>query len=179
MHQLRRLSQWIDRLSQAAATVAVVLVLLCALISVGNALSRYLFDRSSNAWLEMQWYMFAAIVMLGAAHLLCKNGHIRIDLLYLRLSQRQKLYLDLFGLLLFVIPFCLAMVIYGWPWFLEAWEINERSANAGGLIRWPVKILIPIGFALLILQAISECIKRILALQGEGEFDDTYQRPQQ
>jgi TRAP-type mannitol/chloroaromatic compound transport system permease small subunit len=127
----------------------------------------------------MQWYLFAAIVMLGAAHLLCTNGHIRVDLLYLRLHQRQRTMLDLFGLVFFVIPFSIMMVLYAWPWFVEAWLIGETSANAGGLIRWPVKILMPIGFGLLILQAISEIIKRIAALQGKTSFDVHYQRPDQ
>jgi TRAP-type mannitol/chloroaromatic compound transport system permease small subunit len=179
MNQLLVLSTWIDRLSKGAAQLAVALVLVCALISVGNALSRYLFDLSSNAWLEMQWYLFAAIVMLGAAHLLRSNGHIRVDLFYLRLNVRQRLILDVFGLLLFVIPFCSMMVFYAWPWFLEAWLISERSANAGGLLRWPVKLLMPIGFGLLIAQAFSELIKRFAALQGKISLDMQYQRPEQ
>lgn len=166
-------------MSKGAAQLAIVLVLLCAFISVGNALSRYLLDLSSNAWLEMQWYLFAAIVMLGAAHLLRTNGHIRVDLFYLRLNIRQRLILDVFGLLVFVIPFCTMMVFYAWPWFVEAWTIGERSANAGGLLRWPVKVLIPIGFGLLIMQAISELIKRFAALQGKISLDMQYQRPEQ
>lgn len=179
MKYLLLLSNWIDRISKAAAQLAMVLVLVCAMISAGNALSRYLFDLSSNAWLEVQWYLFAAIVMLGAAHLLCTNGHIRVDLLYLRLHQRQRLLLDLFGLLFFVIPFCYMMLIYAWPWFTEAWTIGERSANAGGLLRWPVKILMPIGFGLLVIQAISEIIKRFAALQGFTVRNTQYQRPDQ
>ena len=179
MNYLLALSRQIDRMSWTAAQLAVLLVLVCAFISVGNALSRYLFDLSSNAWLETQWYLFAAIVMLGAAHLLCTNGHIRVDLLYLRLHQRQRMMLDLFGLVFFVIPFSIMMVLYAWPWYLEAWTIGERSANAGGLIRWPVKILMPIGFGLLILQAISEIIKRLAALQGKITLDMQYQRPDQ
>jgi len=135
--------------------------------------------RCNGTCLEMQWYLFAAIVMLGAAHLLCTNGHIRVDLLYLRLHQRQRMMLDLFGLVFFVIPFSIMMVLYAWPWFVEAWLIGETSANAGGLIRWPVKILMPIGFGLLILQAISEIIKRVAALQGKISFDVHYQRPEQ
>jgi len=179
MNYLLALSRQIDRMSWTAAKLAVLLVLVCAFISVGNALSRYLFDLSSNAWLEMQWYLFAAIVMLGAAHLLCTNGHIRVDLLYLRLHQRQRMMLDLFGLVFFVIPFSIMMVLYAWPWFVESWLIGETSANAGGLIRWPVKILMPIGFGLLILQAISEVIKRVGALQGKISLDVHYQRPEQ
>jgi TRAP-type mannitol/chloroaromatic compound transport system permease small subunit len=164
MNYLLALSRQIDRMSWTAAQIAVVLVLVCAFISVGNALSRYL---------------FAAIVMLGAAHLLRTNGHIRVDLLYLRLHERQRMMLDLFGLVFFVIPFSIMMVLYAWPWFVEAWLIGETSANAGGLIRWPVKILMPIGFGLLILQAISEIIKRVAALQGKISLDVHYQRPDQ
>jgi TRAP-type mannitol/chloroaromatic compound transport system permease small subunit len=179
MNRLLVFSAWIDRMSKGAAQLAVVLVLLCALISVGNALSRYLLDLSSNAWLEMQWYLFAAIVMLGAAHLLRMNGHIRVDLFYMRINVRQRLILDVLGLLLFVIPFCSMMVFYAWPWFTEAWTIGERSANAGGLMRWPVKLLMPIGFGLLVIQAISELIKRFAALQGKIALDMQYQRPEQ
>jgi len=116
---------------------------------------------------------------LGAAHLLRTNGHIRVDLLYLRLHERQRMMLDLFGLVFFVIPFSIMMVLYAWPWFVEAWLIGETSANAGGIIRWPVKILMPIGFGLLILQAISEIIKRVAALQGKISLDVHYQRPDQ
>ena len=179
MNALLGVCRAIDALSRGAAQIAMALVLLCALVSAANALSRYVFDLSSNAWLEMQWYLFAAIVMLGAAHLLRTNGHIRVDLLYLRLHERQRMMLDLFGLVFFVIPFSIMMVLYAWPWFVEAWLIGETSANAGGLIRWPVKILMPIGFGLLILQAISEIIKRVAALQGKISLDVHYQRPDQ
>ncbi len=179
MKTLLALARQIDRLSRFAAVVALWLVLICALVSAGNAMSRYALDLSSNAWLELQWYMFGGTVLLGAPHLLNKNGHIRVDILYARLNDRQRAWLDLLGLLLFLLPFCYFMVIYSWPWFVEAWQINEVSANAGGLIRWPVKLLLPVGFALLSLQGLSEIIKRVAALRGDIALDSHYERPLQ
>jgi TRAP-type mannitol/chloroaromatic compound transport system permease small subunit len=159
-------SQTVDQITQAAARLAIWLVLVCALISAGNAISRYALDLSSNAWLELQWYLFAAIVLLGAPHLLKTNGHIRVDLFYSRLGERQKQWLDLFGFVAFVMPFCGFMVWFSWPWFLESWQLGETSPNAGGLIRWPVKLLLPIGFGLLVLQSVSEVIKRLAAIRN-------------
>lgn len=174
-----KIAAFIDALSRQAARVAIALVLLCAAVSALNALSRYTFNLSSNAWLELQWYMFAGIVMLGAPHLLATNGHIRVDLFYSRLTDRQKAWLDLFGLVAFVLPFAVLMARYAWPWFIEAWSIGEVSPNAGGLIRWPVKLVLPVGFALLVLQGISEIIKRIAALTGAIALDTHYERPVQ
>jgi TRAP-type mannitol/chloroaromatic compound transport system permease small subunit len=177
--KLLALARQIDALSRAAALVAIWLVLICALVSAGNALSRYTLDLSSNAWLEMQWYMFGATVLLGAPHLLNKNGHIRVDLFYAKLNDRQRAWLDLGGLIFFLLPFSYFMVLYSWPWFVEAWQINEISANAGGLVRWPVKLLLPLGFGLLILQGLSEIIKRVAALRGDIALDTHYERPLQ
>ena len=179
MKKLLALARQIDALSRAAALVAIWLVLICALVSAGNALSRYTLDLSSNAWLEMQWYMFGATVLLGAPHLLNKNGHIRVDLFYAKLKYRQRAWLDLGGLIFFLLPFSYFMVLYSWPWFVEAWQINEISANAGGLVRWPVKLLLPLGFGLLILQGLSEIIKRVAALRGDIALDTHYERPLQ
>jgi TRAP-type mannitol/chloroaromatic compound transport system permease small subunit len=173
------LSRRIDQTSRAAASVAVALVLLCALVSAFNAISRYAFDLSSNAWLEMQWYMFGAIVLLGAPHVLNVNGHVRVDLLYARLNDRQRTRLDLAGLILFLMPFSIYMMLASWPWFVEAWQLQEVSPNAGGLIRWPVKLLLPVGFFLLALQGCSEIIKRIAALRGAIALDTHYERPVQ
>jgi TRAP-type mannitol/chloroaromatic compound transport system permease small subunit len=177
--KLLALARQIDALSRAAALVAIWLVLICALVSAGNALSRYTLDLSSNAWLEMQWYMFGATVLLGAPHLLNKNGHIRVDLFYAKLNDRQRAWLDLGGLIFFLLPFSYFMVLYSWPWFVEAWQINEISANAGGLVRWPVKLLLPVGFVLLSLQGLSELIKRIAMLTGHMEANLHYERPLQ
>jgi TRAP-type mannitol/chloroaromatic compound transport system permease small subunit len=179
VNKLLALARHIDALSRAAALVAIWLVLICALVSAGNALSRYTLDLSSNAWLEMQWYMFGATVLLGAPHLLNKNGHIRVDLFYAKLNDRQRAWLDLGGLIFFLLPFSYFMVLYSWPWFVEAWQINEISANAGGLVRWPVKLLLPLGFGLLILQGLSEIIKRVAALRGDIALDTHYERPLQ
>ena len=175
------LSRRIDQISHVAARLAVALVLICALVSALNAISRYLFGLSSNAWLELQWYMFGGIVLLGAPYLLKNNGHIRVDLFYSKLSYRQQLWLDLAGLTLFLMPFSIYMVIASWPWFVEAWTLQEVSPNAGGLLRWPVKLLMPVGFLLLSAQGISELIKRIAALTGSIQLDSAahYERPVQ
>ena len=179
MKPLLSLARQIDALSRAAAVVALWLVLICALVSAGNALTRYAFDLSSNAWLELQWYMFGGTVLLGAAHLLNTNGHIRVDLFYGKLNDRQRTWLDLFGLLFFLMPFCWFMVVYSLPWFVESLTIGEVSANAGGLIRWPAKMLLPLGFGLLMLQGVSEIIKRVAALRGLIAIDTHYERPVQ
>jgi TRAP-type mannitol/chloroaromatic compound transport system permease small subunit len=179
MNALLQMSQWIDRVSRWAARVAIWLVLICALVSAVNAMSRYAFGLSSNAWLELQWYMFAGIVLLGAPHLLAANGHIRVDLFYARLNDRQRTWLDLFGLIFFVVPFSVFMVKTSWPWFVEAWVLQEISSNAGGLLRWPVKLLLPVGFALLIAQSLSEMVKRIAALLGRIVLDTHYEKPVQ
>ncbi len=179
LRPLLKLSALIDQTSLAAAHAAVWLVFICALVSAFNAISRYAFDLSSNAWLEMQWYMFGAIVLLGAPHILKTNGHVRVDLFYARLSDRAKAWFDATGLIVFLIPFCVLMIGYSWPWFVEAWVSGETSPNAGGLIRWPVKILLPIGFALLLAQGISEIIKRIAALRGLIALDVHYEKPVQ
>lgn len=179
MKQLLKLARGIDGLSRIGASVSLWLVLICALVSAGNALSRYAFDLSSNAWLELQWYMFGATVLLGAPHLLCTNGHIRVDLFYAKLNDRQRTWLDLAGLIVFLLPFAYFMVKFSWPFFVESWTIQETSGNAGGLIRWPVKLLMPLGFSMLILQGLSEIIKRIAALRGDVKIDTHYERPLQ
>ena len=179
MNALLGVCRAIDALSQGAARIAMALVLLCALVSAANALSRYGFHLSSNAWLELQWYMFGAIVLLGAPHLLNTNGHIRVDLFYSKLSDRQRAWLDLSGLIVFLMPFAVFMAYISWPWFVESWSIQETSANAGGLLRWPVKLLLPLGFGLLILQAVSEVIKRVAALMGVIALDSHYEKPVQ
>ena len=127
---------------------------------------RYLFNRSSNAWLELQWYLFAAVFLLCAGYTLLHNEHIRIDVVSSRLSARSRLWIDILGTLLFLLPVSIFIVWLSWPVFVNAWVSGEISSNAGGLIRWPARLLVPAGFLLLSLQGVSELIKRIAALMG-------------
>ena len=172
-------SRVIDAINDRFGTAAIWLVLISCLISTGNAVSRHFLGLSSNAWLEIQWYMFAAIVLLGGPYTLKVNEHVRVDLLYSSVSERARLWIDLVGGLLFLLPICLILVYFTWPFFLDSWRLNEMSQNAGGLIRWPVKLLLPVGFALMALQGASEIIKRIAALgRGHGEHH-RYETPLQ
>jgi TRAP-type mannitol/chloroaromatic compound transport system permease small subunit len=161
------------------AVVANWFVLLACLISAGNAASRYLFNESSNGWLEIQWYMFAGMVLLGAPYTLKMNEHVRVDLVYGMVSERTQIWIDILGGLLFLLPICVILTYFTWPWFVESWNINEASSNAGGLIRWPVKLLLPVGFVLLTLQGISEIIKRTAALEHVIDVKFTYEKPLQ
>jgi TRAP-type mannitol/chloroaromatic compound transport system permease small subunit len=176
---LLRLSRAIDDLNDRFGQLANWLVLLACLISAGNAASRYLFSASSNAWLEVQWYMFAGMVLLGAPYTLKVNEHVRVDLIYAAVSERARLWIDILGCLLFLLPICVILVYFTWPWFVESWRINETSSNAGGLIRWPVKLLLPVGFALMALQGLSELIKRIDALIHHHRVGYAYEKPLQ
>jgi TRAP-type mannitol/chloroaromatic compound transport system permease small subunit len=174
----------IDRISQAAGLVATVLVLTAVLISAGNALSRYAFSASSNAWLEIQWYMFAGTVLLGAAETFRRNQHVRVDLIYGSVSQSRREWIDLLGGVVFLMPVCLIMIYFTWPVFLQSWRLGEMSSSAGGLIRWPVQLLLPVGFGLLALQGVAEIIKRGAALSGaalkrQGVEDIEYTKPLQ
>src|SRR5688500_15714894 len=128
------------------------MVLAACLISAANAMSRYAFDISSNAYLEIQWYLFAAIVMLGASYTLRKNEHVRVDIVYTHLSERGKEWLDLIGTAVFLVPSMLVIAYYSWPCFMQSWAVSETSGNAGGLLRYPVKFLMPLGFTLVALQ---------------------------
>jgi TRAP-type mannitol/chloroaromatic compound transport system permease small subunit len=172
-------SGFIDRVNEKFGVLAGWLVLLSCLISAGNAMFRYAFDLSSNGWLEVQWYMFAVLVMFGAAYTLKRNEHVRVDILYLNLSERGKLWVDILGGILFLLPTCVVLGRLSWPIFMQSYLIGEMSGNAGGLLRWPIKIVLPAGFAMLALQGISEIIKRAAALQGYVEIDNTYERPTQ
>jgi TRAP-type mannitol/chloroaromatic compound transport system permease small subunit len=142
-------------------------------------LSRYALSFSSNAWLEVQWYMFAAMVFLGAPSVLKVNGHVRVDVFYSMLCERCRNIVDILGCVLFLLPFCAILLYFTWPWFVESWRINEGPSNAGGLIRWPVKLVLPIGFALMALQGLSELIKRIAALSGRHRLEHGYETPLQ
>lgn len=179
MTALLRFARAIDWLTDRFGTLAQWAVLLSCLISAGNALVRYLAGYTSNGLLEIQWYLFAACVMLGAAQVLRVNEHVRVDLLYGRLSGRGQARLDLAGLLLFLLPVMVVMIWYAWPLFASMWASGERSNNAGGLIRWPAMLMLPLGFALVLLQGISEAIKRVAWLAHRYEGDFHYERPLQ
>ena len=166
MTLLLKLSQLIDWLNERVGKGAFWLVLFMTLISAGNATYRFIFNDSSNGMLEIQWYLFAAIFLMCSPYTLQKNEHVRIDVLSSKLSPRGLAVIDIIGTLFFLLPMVIAVMWLSLPLVAESYRIHEYSANAGGLIRWPVKILLPIGFALLALQGISELIKRIAFLQG-------------
>lgn len=160
-------ARWIDALTEWVGQNVKWLVLAAALISAGNALLRYGFGIGSNAGLELQWYMFGAIFLLGAGYTLKHGGHVRIDLILAHLSNRAQWRIEIFGTLFFLIPFSLLMVGLSWPMFLAAWKSGEMSPDAGGLPRWPVELLLPVGFFLLALQGVSEIIKNVGRLRGD------------
>jgi TRAP-type mannitol/chloroaromatic compound transport system permease small subunit len=159
-------SRLIDALSALIGKVVIWLVLAAVLISAGNAVMRKAFDIGSNAFLEIQWYLFAAVFMLGVGYVFLRNAHVRIDFIASKLSKRTNAIIDAIGIVVFTIPLCLILINLSWPLFHNAWVSGEVSSNAGGLIRWPVMLLIPAGFALLLLQCLSELIKRIAFLTG-------------
>lgn len=168
MSLLTTISTQIDRLSTAIGKLAMVLILATTAISAGNAIVRKAFDTSSNALLEIQWYLFAAVFLLASGYTFLKNAHVRIDFVSSRLSPRARNWVDVVGIVAVLFPFCLITIALSWPLFVKAWEMGEMSSNAGGLIRWPVYLMIPLGFALLMLQGLSELIKRVAFLRGQG-----------
>ncbi len=168
MKLLLSISQLIDALTDRIGKLAMWLVLATTLISAGNAIIRKVFGTSSNAWLEIQWYLFAAVFMLGSGYAFLKNAHVRIDFVSSRFSARTRNWVDIGGILVFVVPLCVLMIYEGWPLFTQALASGEMSSNAGGLIRWPIYALIPFGFGLLMLQSASELIKRLAFLKGHG-----------
>ncbi len=203
MQGLLGLARGIDRITKAFSLVAIWLVLLASLLSAANAFVRYglnafinlgrqypefgsriegiarAYSDNSNGFLEGQWYMFAGTVLLGAAWTLKVNEHVRVDLVYGAISERARTWVDLLGGVFFLVPFCILMITITWPWFYEAWRINEGSTNAGGLVRWPVKLVLPVGFVLLLLQAISEIIKCVAALTSNYVREFAYEKPLQ
>ena len=201
MKPLLALSRAIDGLSRIIGVLATYLVLLAALVSAFNAFARYsinslihlqhrfdlpalghlvdLYRLNSNTLGEAQWYMFAGMVMFGAAHTLRLNEHVRVDVIYGAASPRARLWIDLLGGIFFLLPMCLLMIHFTWPWFVESYVGGEISANAGGLVRWPVVATMPLGFALLALQAFSEIVKRVAWLRHAYEMDTHYERPLQ
>ena len=179
MRPLLALSARIDALNEKIGYLCNFLVLAACIVSAVNAMIRYAFAYSSNGWLELQWYMFAFLVMFGASYTFKRNEHVRVEIFYLFLSERGQLWLDMIGTLFFLIPSCLLLAYLSWPFFQLSYDTSEVSGNAGGLIRWPIKFVIPAGFVLLALQGVSEVIKRIAALQGELTIDAKYERPTQ
>jgi TRAP-type mannitol/chloroaromatic compound transport system permease small subunit len=191
----------IDELSRRFSYVAIYLVLFASLISAFNAIFRYstnamlwlekflgggvfqgiidIYRENSNTLSETQWYMFAAIVMLGGAWTLKVNEHVRVDLVYGSVSERTRTWIDLLGGIFFLLPMCVLMIYFTWPWFMQAWTTGEGSLNSGGLVRWPVKLLVPIGFALVGLQGIAEIIKCIAALRTDYVREFAYEKPLQ
>lgn len=166
MALLLKLSRLIDWISNALGKLVMWLVLAAVLISAINAIMRKAFNIGSNAYLEIQWYLYAGVFMLGAAYVLLHNAHVRIDFIAARLGKRTNALIDAIGIVVFLIPLCLILIDLAWPFFMRAYESGEMSENAGGLIRWPVILLIPLGFAFLLLQAVSELIKRVAFLTG-------------
>ncbi len=181
MRLLLRFSAAVDWFNEHIGKICDWLVLLACVVSAGNAMVRYAYDSSSNAWLEIQWYMFAVIIMFGAAYTLKKNEHVRVDIVYMMLSERQQIWVDIIGIVLFLMPACVLLAWLSWPFFMQSWAVGEHSSNAGGLLRWPIKLVMPVGFALLAMQGISELIKRVAALEGlkVADLEAKYERPVQ
>lgn len=166
MSPLLALSRFIDGLNRLVGRCVIWLILASTLISAVNAVIRKAFNYSSNAFLEVQWYLFAASFLLAAGYTLLNNEHVRIDVVVSRFSKRVQTWIDVFGFIFFLMPMCIVVLYLGVPFFLQGYYSNEMSNNAGGLILWPVYLLMPVGFALLMLQGVSELIKRIAFLQG-------------
>jgi TRAP-type mannitol/chloroaromatic compound transport system permease small subunit len=179
MNALLALSRLIDKINDKFGEAAKWLVLASCFISATNAVVRYGFNYSSNAYLEIQWYLFAAVVMLGASQVLRVNEHIRVDVVYSHYSGRTQALVDLAGLVLFMLPSMLVMIYFSLPLFLKMYATGEMSSNAGGLIRWPAMLTLPLGFALLFAQGVSEAIKRFAWLAHKYEGDFHYERPLQ
>ncbi len=180
MRLLLSASRLIDSVNEFLGKICDWLILLACVVSAANAMVRYAYDISSNAWLELQWYMFAVVVMFGAAYTLKKNEHVRVDIFYMQMSERQQIWLDILGTILFLLPACLLLAWLSWPFFIQSFNVLENSPNSGGLVRWPIKLVLPLGFALLALQGFSELVKRIAALQGlDAAIETKYERPVQ
>jgi TRAP-type mannitol/chloroaromatic compound transport system permease small subunit len=179
MNKLLAFSRIVDRLSEFAGMIADRLVLLACLVSAGNAVVRYLVNYSSNGWLEIQWYMFGALVFLGTSHTLRMNEHVRVDIIYSAVSERTRLWVDVLGFAFVFMPVVFVLAALSWPFFIRSFQNAEVSNNAGGLILWPIKFFIPFGFSLLLVQGVSELIKRVAALQGRLTLDHEYEKPVQ
>ncbi len=166
MHWLLKVSRLIDATNERIGRAVIWLVLAAVVISAGNAIVRKLFNYSSNALLELQWYLFSAIFLLCAGYTLLRNEHVRIDVVTGRFSARVQAWIDVFGTLFFLLPMALLFIWLSWPIFVRTWVQQEISTNAGGLLIWPARLLVPVGFLLLALQGLSELIKRVAFLRG-------------
>ncbi len=176
MNALLAFSRIVDRITDRIGHAVCWLLLLAVIVSTGNAIIRKAFNMSSNAYLEAQWYMFAAIFMLGAGYVFLHDQHVRIDVLAGKLSRRKQVWIDVVGITAFLLPLCGFLIWTSLPSVMTAWETQEVSANPGGLIRWPLYMLVPIGFALLALQSLSELFKRVAFLTGHGP--DPHAKPE-
>ena len=179
MSGLLKLALGMDWISEKFGKLASWTVLLAALISAANAFVRYGFDWSSNSFTEIQWYLFAYMVMVGAPVVLKLNEHVRVDLIYGKLKGDRPVYVDLFGLLFFLMPVMTLLAWLSWPYFLKTFVSGEMSQNAGGLIRWPAVLALPLGFGLMWLQGWAEIIKRVAYLTGDYQMDTHYEKPLQ
>jgi TRAP-type mannitol/chloroaromatic compound transport system permease small subunit len=166
MKGLLAFSRAVDWLNEHIGRLVYWGVLIMVLVSAANATSRYALNMASNAWLELQWYLFALVFLLCSGYTLLHNEHIRIDVVSAHLSRRTQVWIDIFGFVFFLLPMSIFIMWLSWPIFMNAWTSGEISGSAGGLIRWPARLLVPVGFFLLSLQGISELIKRIAFLQG-------------
>lgn len=180
MQKLLTIASWIDRLNERVGRLACWLTLIMVLIGSYNALARYLgrylqVNLTSNAFLELQWYLFSAVFLLGAAYTLRHNAHVRVDVLFTRLTPRSRTWIELMGTLLFLVPFCVIMLWVSWAPIRNSWMILEMSPDPGGLPRYPIKTLIPLAFFLLLLQGLSDAVKQWAFLRGlTGASLDTY-----
>ena len=179
MAALLKLTLGMDWISEKFGIFASWTVLFAALISAANAAVRYGFDWSSNSFIEIQWYLFAYMVMVGAPLVLKLNEHVRVDLIYGKLKGNGPVYVDLFGLIFFLLPVVGLLTYLSWPYFLQTYLSGEMSQNAGGLIRWPVVLALPVGFAMMWLQGLAEIVKRVAYLQGKFKMDTHYEKPLQ
>jgi len=166
MKLLLGLSRAIDALNEQVGKLTYCLILAAVLISTGNAIVRYAFNRSSNSWLEIQWYLFSFVFLFCAGYTLLHNQHVRIDVISANLSARGRAWIDVLGTILFLLPMAITIMWLSWPVFLDAYRSDEVSTNAGGLLVWPGRLMLPIGFFLLVLQGFSELIKRVAFLRG-------------
>ncbi len=166
MSFILKISRCIDRFSEWIGEVMLWFIFASVLLSAGNALARKLLRIGSNAFIEMQWYLFGAVFLLGAGYAFLKNAHVRIDFVSSRLSARMRAWIDVAGIIVFLTPLCLLLMRLSWPLFVNAWQSGEMSQSAGGLIRWPVYLLLPLGVLLLMVQGFSEIVKRVAFLKG-------------